>query len=268
MENYKETGLILAIIFLIALLFFEIQNFRGVFVLLFILLLAVFFLEEKYRMFIWLLCAFFIGKLIFLYGDRLMLELPLSNRLSFTGSQFLFLIPISLMLYISKKFKEETHFNWRRPKWQFTFHLPLINLKIPVRNMLLIGISLSSLLFLPSILKEDFNFSLDLMIMGLVFSIANGVLQEVLWRGIFLRVFVRLAGNFLAVAVTSIAFGISQFSLGFSVLACLGFIVIGYLFALITLKSNSLLPSTIWHIVVNFLLILNGTIPLLFLEPL
>ncbi|MBO1626437.1 CPBP family glutamic-type intramembrane protease [Bacillus arachidis] len=60
--------------------------------------------------------------------------------------------------------------------------------------------------------------------------------------------------------LTSIGFGLQHYSLGFSWSVSTAFILAGIFYGRIIVKSNSIIPAIIWHIVLNLLMVLNGLI--------
>ncbi|SOC45053.1 CAAX prenyl protease-like protein [Ureibacillus acetophenoni] len=63
-----------------------------------------------------------------------------------------------------------------------------------------------------------------------------------------------------AVIVTSIGFGLLHLAIGFSLSLSLLISIAGGIYALITLKTNSIYPSIVFHIVVNIGMVYSGLI--------
>nr|WP_238343551.1 CPBP family intramembrane glutamic endopeptidase [Gracilibacillus saliphilus] len=95
---------------------------------------------------------------------------------------------------------------------------------------------------------------------ALIFLILNSVLEETIWRGVLLSRFSECFGNRWAVLITSVGFGLQHYSLGFSWMSCLLFSVGGFFFGAITIRSKSILPAVIWHMLFNLLMVFSGVI--------
>ncbi|WP_420818830.1 CPBP family intramembrane glutamic endopeptidase [Paraliobacillus sediminis] len=70
----------------------------------------------------------------------------------------------------------------------------------------------------------------------IIFSILNGTLEEMIWRGFLLSNFSENFGNRWAIVLTSIGFGLQHYYLGFFWISCLAF-SIGVFFSEL-LQSN------------------------------
>lgn len=99
-----------------------------------------------------------------------------------------------------------------------------------------------------------------ILLFALLFSIVNGMLEECIWRGILLHYFSNQFGEKWAVILTSIGFGLQHYSLGFSWLICIAFILAGVFYGGIVVKSNSIIPAIIWHVALNILMVCSGLI--------
>ena len=87
----------------------------------------------------------------------------------------------------------------------------------------------------------------------LIVSLAAGICEEVLFRGVILRGYERL-GNVKAVMITSVLFGIFHYNL----YNLLGPIVLGIIFGSLVLVTQSLWAGIIGHIVNNLLAVSIG----------
>ena len=168
------------------------------------------------------------------------------------------------MFYVLWKFGEKPIQYWAFPHWQSKIAFPFIwngFHAISVKLFLLIAISINIAIFMPFIIKTNLSISSQLLLFLLLFSIINGVLEEILWRGIILSSMVNLTGEKPALLFSGMAFGLSHLILGYSIPVCLGFTIGGFFYAGITIRSGSLFPAMIWHIVFNCLMIMSGMIP-------
>lgn len=84
----------------------------------------------------------------------------------------------------------------------------------------------------------------SVILFTIIFSLLNGIFEEVIWRGILLHSFQEGLNNTLyAIIFTSIGFGLQHISLGFSLLPSILFSIGGVWFAIVNLSSNSIYPS-------------------------
>ncbi|MFE8694961.1 CPBP family intramembrane glutamic endopeptidase [Cytobacillus sp. FJAT-53684] len=252
------------LLFIIIIVIVQYKLFTAAFILLFgfILYLAIF--AKQKRVFQWSLAAYIIGYICYLIGDRLIDTLPYHVNILMILSRCLLLFPITFMFYVSRKFSEKPMLYWAFPHWHAKIAFPFIWSgfhSISIKRFLLIAISINIAIFMPFILKSNLSISFHLLLFLLFFSIINGLLEEILWRGIILTSMVNLAGEKAALLFSGMAFGLSHLILGYSIPACLGFAIGGFFYAGITIRSGSLLPAIIWHIVFNCLMIMSGMIP-------
>ncbi|UII54133.1 CPBP family intramembrane metalloprotease [Cytobacillus spongiae] len=248
------------ITFTIIFLAFELQSFQIAYLLLFITMLVIPFLHEELRVFSWAMIAFFVGKVIYLYSHRMVASISLDNEEALIISRILILIPILAMAYVIRKFKRPIVFYWQKPEWNQSIRFPFIwsGLKpITIRQFLIIAIGINIILFLPLLREPKMVYSFSFILM---FTLIHAFIEEFLWRGVILSRMVELVGGKKALVFSSVAFGLSHLSLGYSLAACLAFAFTGIFFAGITLRSKSLLPAIIWHGVLNILMLSSGFI--------
>lgn len=220
--------------------------------------------SKQKRIFVWVILAYSLSYLFYLYGDRFIEELPLRVNTLIILNRFLLLLPIFFMSYVIKKFKAEINYYWKKTNWQAKISFPFVWTgfhTISMKVFLPIAICVNILFFIPLILNTKLNTGFSFFIFLILFSFINGILEEILWRGIFLTRMVDLAGEKAATLFSGIAFGLSHLALGYSWLACLGFAIAGFFYAGITIKSGSIMPAIILHFVLNILMILSGIIP-------
>lgn len=220
--------------------------------------------SKQKRIFVWVMLAYLLSYLFYLYGDRLIDELPLHVNTIIILNRFLLLLPILFMTYVVKKFNAEINSYWKKPVWKAKISFPFVWTgfhTISIKVFLPIAISINILCLLPLILNTKLNTGFSFYVFLILFSFINGILEELLWRGILLTRLVDLAGEKAAAVFSGIAFGFSHLALGYSWSACLGFAIGGFFYAGITLKSRSIMPAIIWHFVFNILMILSGIIP-------
>ncbi|WP_142385111.1 CPBP family intramembrane glutamic endopeptidase [Cytobacillus massiliigabonensis] len=252
------------LLFIIITVTVQYKHFIVAFALLLACILYLAIFAKQKRVFLWVLTAYIIGYLFFLFGDRLIDSLPYHVNILMVLSRCLMLFPILFMFYVAKKFSEKPIFYWECPNWQAKISFPFIwngFHSISIKGFLLIAISVNIAIFMPFIVKANPSFSLPFLLFLFSFSIINGILEEILWRGIILTSMVNLAGEKAALLFSGLAFGLSHLILGYTIPICLSFAIGGIFYAGITIRSGSIFPAVIWHIVFNWLMILSGLIP-------
>ncbi|MDR1867803.1 MAG: CPBP family intramembrane metalloprotease [Treponema sp.] len=95
---------------------------------------------------------------------------------------------------------------------------------------------------------------------GLIFSIINAILEELIWRGFLLSRLTDLYSKEISLFTMSLSFCLYHYSLGFSITTCLLFSLGGVYFGGVTLRSKGLLPAIIMHISMNTLFVAVGII--------
>ena len=228
----------------------------------FILYLAIF--TNQKRIFSWVMLAYLIGYLFSLYGDRLVEELsfPISTKMILNRT--ILIIPILFIIYVTKKFKEKINHYGIKPDWKEKIYFPFIWRgfhSLSIKQFLLLAISLNFIAFFPFMLKTNLYFQFSFFSFLFLFSFINGLLEEILWRGILLTRMVELAGEKAAILFSGMAFGFSHLAFGYSYLTCIGFTIGGIFYAGLVIRSGSIIPAIIWHFAFNIFMILSGLIP-------
>lgn len=257
----KVLEFFLAILFISIVTLFQLHLFSiGFCILLFMIITVIFFNENK-RVFVWMVCAYCFGDFAAMYGEKLVAGLVESEKMKTIINRLLLLLPTLLMCYVMIMFKKNINrFHFLFPQWNRTIFM-LLRHKISVSHILIIGLCLTILYFIPLIQSTGYETRQWTPI--LLYVVLHALLVEFLWRGIILTQFIVLIGEKLAISFSSIAFGLTYMSFGFSIISCMGYGLLGALFSVMTLRSNSLLPSIIWHSIFVLLFILSGHIPIL-----
>ncbi|WP_413299332.1 CPBP family intramembrane glutamic endopeptidase [Bacillus sp. 1P10SD] len=94
----------------------------------------------------------------------------------------------------------------------------------------------------------------------LLFSAMNSFLEELLWRGILYKQFIRMSSKRLGILLSSASYGLNTTMFGYSLKISVFYFLLGVLFGFLTVKSKSLLPSIMIHCTITILLILLGWI--------
>ncbi|MBS4189419.1 CPBP family intramembrane metalloprotease [Bacillus sp. FJAT-49705] len=252
-------------IFLIIIILTQYKQFTLAFTIIIGFVIFMTVTSKQNRVFIWVITAYILGYLFYLYGDRFIEELPFPISIIMIINRCLLFFPIIFMVYVIKKFDVVLNHYWDKPNWKATISFPFIWSgfhSVSVKVFLMIAICINFAVFIPFIHFSNIQLASPSFLFFLfIFSFVNAILEEILWRGILLTRMSTLAGEKAAVIFSGITFGISHISLGFSWDVCLLFALGGIFYAGITVRSGSILPAIIWHIMFNFLMILSGIIP-------
>jgi membrane protease YdiL (CAAX protease family) len=223
----------------------------------------LFFINKSMRFFIVTTMAFGIGFFLYVYvNSHWITDLNpegmhiILNRLSLI---FLILALTAISLIYKLPFMRY----WQKPQWGELVRVPFIlsgfhQTKVSV--FLSIAMIINLIVFMPFIVNNGWANIQEIWRFMLIFSIINSVLEEIIWRGMLLSRFSEHFGNRWAVMITSIGFGLQHYSLGFSWGSCLVFTLGGLFFGAITVKSKSIVPAVIWHMLINALMVLSGMI--------
>lgn len=169
------------------------------------------------------------------------------------------LILILIGIYIPLKVhKKEVGLPLQLPDWGRRLNFPYHSIK--TSSFLLIGLLISSLVFVPSLLgATEMNWKL-LFGYGLLFSIVNALLEEWIWRGALFGVLKKYGSAIYAITITSLGFGLIHLSINFSLLMSLLFIGAGFYYAVLVWKTDSLYPPIVFHWIWNMGMVSNGWI--------
>lgn len=249
------------LLLLLIQILFQFQVFNLTFIIVLALLLCVAFMSEQNRLFIWTIIGFVIGQFVFMYGDRLLIELHLSYPDIFILNRLLLLFPIGFISYVVFKFHKTVISFSLKPFWNLTF-IRIGNWKLSIKNFF-ITIMIIHLIFIIPLFVSTFPINPVLFGKIIIFSIINGVLVEVLWRGILLTRMMNLVGEKFAVLCTSLSCSLAYLFFGFSYTLCLIFFIVGIILGAMTIRSKSLSPAIVWNTVFTILLVFADKIPLL-----
>lgn len=175
-------------------------------------------------------------------------------------SLVLILVPLFVLSFFSNS-RFITYL--KKPKWKELISFPFIWSgfhRTSVKSFLLIAITVNILVFAPFVIQNGWSYIEEIWLLAILFSITNSVLEEIIWRGNLLSRFSEQLGEKWAVVVTSLGFGLQHYSLGFPWIVCIAFSIGGIFYGGITIKSRSIIPSMIWHLALNFLMVFSGFI--------
>lgn len=245
MKQINYQGYLLSILFIVLIYFFT----RGYYSLFTWFLLGLFlllaFLKEENRLFAWVMISFFGGNLILFYTDKFIEGYPFIPIYRVIINQVLFLIPILSICYVIKQFNKNISFFFNKPELNNTnkhFYIILLLLSVGVTFLFINNSGL------------DLNMFLSLI----TFTFIHAFLQEVMWRGILLSQLIKITNETSAILFTSLAFAMNTTIFGFSTAVGLLYLFFGFIFALLTIKYKSILPSIFAHSFVLIFFYLNG----------
>ncbi|MDF2856107.1 MAG: family intrarane metalloprotease [Neobacillus sp.] len=198
----------------------------------------------------------FLRELFHRYIDNLAIAIILDRLL-------LSLIIISLVITASFCRKPIT-LNLRKPKWDNQIYFPFVTHgfhSIKISLFLKLSILGNVAIFLPLIfIFGDWERMKDLLIFALLFSIVNAFLEELLWRGTLFQVLSNEVSLLYAVIITSLAFGLHHIAIGIPFAAAISFSIGGIFFAIVTSRSESVIPAILWHFIINLFMVFSGFI--------
>ncbi|WP_142315256.1 CPBP family intramembrane glutamic endopeptidase [Bacillus pseudomycoides] len=250
------------LLFSFTLLVITVQTTNIAFFCLWILTLLLLLLKKKnYHHFIWITLLFGSGFFLYLFAmDQISFH---SKELTIIVKRLCLLLVFAPFLIDSLARKQRISLNWHQPKWNNTLHMPFIwsgPPQVKIYIFLIIAISINIVIFTPFLLQKEISYIQHIMLFAVLFSIINGVLEECIWRGILLHQFTNQFDEKWAILLTSIGFGLQHYSLGFSWSVSTAFIIAGIFYGGIVVKSNSIIPAIIWHVILNILMVFSGLI--------
>ncbi|MFC0272710.1 lysostaphin resistance A-like protein [Metabacillus herbersteinensis] len=215
------------------------------------------------KLFILTSVFFGIGFFLYLYvTSHLLIDVQSKELYVFLDRLSLLFILVPL-LSLSLLYKIPFIRYWGKTHWNEMIHFPFVWSgfhQTKIRHFLPIALAINVLILIPFIIQNGWSSFQDVWLVALIFSITNATLEELLWRGALLSRFSEQLGDKWAVVITSLGFGLQHYSLGFPWIVCIAFSFGGFFYGGITIKSRSIIPSLIWHIVLNILMVFSGLI--------
>lgn len=154
----------------------------------------------------------------------------------------------------------------RMGSFQARVAFPLIwrGIEDPIWRALLIyvlAVGVGSSYFIVSFLGgADAGEVRNLVYYGLLFSIVNSVIEEVVWRGVIQRKNIEWLGKVYGLIVTSILFGLTHLDLGFPLGVCIAFAFGGFFMGGFAIRSQGIGPSILMHFYMNLIFVTSGMI--------
>jgi membrane protease YdiL (CAAX protease family) len=260
-KEYPLRNLTFIFLFITTLIFFQLNRITIAFIILFVLLLLVVFLQEKQRIFVWITIAYFTGELLYLYGNRLLNSLSYHVNVLLMLDKLLLLFPIAIIFYVCLKFKQDVALYFKKPVWnqQVSFSLFSNQLfSLSVFHFLLAAISISIIMYIPFIIIEQPNIKWPWFFWIFVYAAICSIMEEVLWRGLIMTGMKNLTNESFAIFFSSAAYGFSYIMFGYSLAICMLIALFGCYWGFITSRSGSIIPAMLWHFVFQILMVLSG----------
>ncbi|HZH61888.1 MAG TPA: type II CAAX endopeptidase family protein [Metabacillus sp.] len=220
--------------------------------------LLLFITNKEKRFITSLLLTFLISFVIFIVSNNFIETMTISKEYKIIVNR-LFLVVILLGIFFHLLlFKKKVSWYNGKPDWKNPINLPFH--KVNTFWFWMIGIVVNGIVYLFFIVQKDVEYIVSLFWFCLFFSLINAVFEEVIWRGVMLSALNEFTSTGYAIFVTSVGFGLLHLAIGFSLPLSLLISVAGIIYALITLKTNSIYPSIIFHIVINIGMVYSGFI--------
>lgn len=249
--------LLVAILFFLGIIFISLSMMSGGLLVL-ISLLIIYISAVKYRSFTALFMSFLLGLLLFQYANNYINDWDISVEIKTLINRSLLIIIIAGLVITQMFYKQKIFLYSQLPKWNNRITLPFHTIK--VSNFLLIGFTVSSTILIPLFVYQEISDVQSMLLFGILFAIINATLEEIIWRGILLSSIKRYISTFYALVITSLGFGLLHMSVGIPVVISLLFSFGGLFYAIVVLKTNSIYPAIVFHIVINLGMVFNGWI--------
>lgn len=255
-----KVNLLLGLVFLVGILFISYSFFWGI-VPLFLMMIFI-YLKKGNRKLIATFSAFLIGFILYRATALLLTQLLDGDEARILLNRFLLLFIILCLMINSRYFKHRFHY-LHKPNWHATIYFPFIWSgfhSLQIKYFLIMAMLINSVVFIPFIIKHDFNTLKGLLLFAIGFSIINAILEEIIWRGYLLSQLKDSVDDYFALIITSIGFGLQHISIGIPLIPSILFSFGGIFFAGIVMRSNSIIPSIIWHFLINLGMVFSGFI--------
>ena len=249
--------IIIAVLFFLGIISVSFQEeFFSLFIVLGFLILL--FVDKEKRFVTSLLLSFLIGYAIYMVSNNFVGTMNIPKEIKIILNR-LFLVFIIIGIVLNHLFfnKKISWYN-EKPNWKNPIVLPFH--KVSTFLFWLIGIVINVIIYVFFIVQKDIEYLQMLLLFCLFFSLINAVFEEVIWRGIMLSSLKERTSTGYAVLVTSVGFGLLHLSIGFSIYLSLIISAAGIIYAIITLKTNSIYPSIVFHTVINIGMVDSGFI--------
>ena len=224
----------------------------------FIGFLFLFMTNKEKRFITSLLFSFLISFVIFIVSNHFIDTLTISKEFKIIVNRLLLIVILIGISFHLLLYKKKVSWYHARPDWKNPIILPFH--KINIFWFWIIGIVVNGMVYLYFIVQKDVDYIASLFWFCLFFSLINAVFEEVIWRGVMLSAINENTSRWFAILITSVGFGLLHLAIGFSIPLSLLISVAGVIYAIITLKTNSIYPSIIFHFIINIGMVYSGFI--------
>lgn len=191
---------------------------------------------------------YLLGALIFITIGNIVQNINFETGLFVT--EYIIVLGISLLIIKFSNAKISDYFKLNKVTTKVLFKTILISiLSIPIVMLL----NLITMFFLelfgksiPTTIPMATNFTL-VIIQFLLISVSAGICEEFLFRGVVLNTYLDYFSYRKAIVITAILFGLFHFNIQ----NILGPIYLGIIFGYLVLKTNSIVPAILGHMVNN-----------------
>ncbi|PYF02847.1 CPBP family intramembrane glutamic endopeptidase [Ureibacillus chungkukjangi] len=221
-------------------------------------LIILLFFNKQQRYITSMVLAFLFGFSIFMIANNFLEATSFTKEIKIVLNRLLLIFIILALVVHSLIFSRKIVWYNNKPNWKEPIVLPFH--KINTFWFWLIGITINAIVYLVFIVQKDLETLQTLFWFCIAFSLINAIFEEVIWRGLMLSALVKFTSPRYAVFITSVGFGLLHLAIGFSMGLSLLIAVAGVIYAVITLKTNSIYPSMFFHFVVNVGMVYSGFI--------
>ncbi|WP_066051676.1 CPBP family intramembrane glutamic endopeptidase [Robertmurraya korlensis] len=252
----RRTNYVMAILFFVGIIVISSKIWIGAVAVL--LLLFIFMKSSNYRFLAFTFICFLVSLIVY---QIINIEIELND----VPREPMILLNRSLLvlmlvgLYISHRVSnQKIFFYFHLPRWRHLVELPFHSIKLSTLTLIVIGSTGAA--FLPIVLHQEILINKTFIVFCILFSLINATLEELIWRGVLLFSLVKYVSVSYALVVTSIGFGLMHLFIGIPFILCLFFSLGGLFYGMIVLKTNSIFPSIIFHMVINIGMVFSGFI--------
>ncbi|MCM3163683.1 CPBP family intramembrane metalloprotease [Metabacillus litoralis] len=221
-------------------------------------LLMILSTNKERKFVISLLLSFLIGFVVFMVSNNFIETINIPKEIKVILNRIFLVFIIIGIILIHLFFRKTISWYNNKPDWQNPIILPFH--KVNTFWFWVIGITVNGVVYLFFIIQKDIEYIQSLLLFCLTFSLINAVFEEIIWRGIMLSSLKEYTSTGFAIFITSVGFGLLHLAIGFSMPLSLLISAAGVIYALITIKTNSIYPSIIFHIIINIGMVLSGFI--------
>lgn len=213
--------------------------------------------DKEHRSMSSILVSFLVSFLFFQLASNQVENLEVTKELKILLNRCLLIIIFMGMILSQVFYKRRISLFAKLPKWSSKITLPFHTIKLSY--FLFISFFVSCTLLIPPIVNEKVDIG-SVFLFAVLFSIINATLEEFIWRGILLSSLSEYVSPLYAMLVTSLGFGLYHIAIGIPFGLSLLFSFGGLFYSIVVLKSNSIFPAIVLHLVINIGIVLNGWI--------